>query len=70
MISYSHGTTNPFDFGTIATFVCDDGFFLDGSMTSTCGGTASVGLWIESSPICSGKINGDSKTTFASTVLY
>ncbi|XP_064387965.1 uncharacterized protein LOC135336171 isoform X3 [Halichondria panicea] len=53
MISYSRGITNPFDFGTIATFVCDDGFFLDGSMTSTCGGTASVGLWDESSPICS-----------------
>ena len=61
MISYSRGTTNPFDFGTIATFVCDDGFFLDGSMTSTCGGTAPVGLWDESSPICSGTINGDSK---------
>ena len=57
-VSYSRDNREPFDFGTVATFMCDVGFFLEGTENRTCGGTSlmgPMGSWSESNPICSGK---------------
>ena len=37
--------------GGVATYVCDDGFELEGSMTRTC---ESSGMWSGEEPMCSG----------------
>ena len=37
--------------GGVATYVCDDGFELEGSMTRTC---ESSGMWSGEEPMCRG----------------
>ena len=55
---YSPDNTSPFDLGTIATYVCDDGFYLDlsvGSETRTCiedGNGDRVGVFDGEAPSC------------------
>ena len=39
--------------GGVATYVCDDGFELDGSMTRTC---ESSGMWSGEKPVCRGML--------------
>ena len=39
--------------GGVATYVCDDGFELEGSMTRTC---ESSGMWSGEEPMCRGMI--------------
>ena len=57
-VTYSSGTTSPFNYGTVATFTCNTGFGLIGNMTRTCEGDGSspVGLWSEVTPTCVGEI--------------
>ena len=54
-ISYSADMTIPFDFGTVATYSCEDGYGLSGGdMASTCGGdyTSITGVWSGAPPTC------------------
>ena len=45
--------TNPgTNYTSIATYICDPGFFLEGEPTRTCLGT---GTWSGSQPTCTGK---------------
>ena len=54
--TYSPDTTSPFNFGTTAIYSCNEGFFLTGESTLTCGGDGSEvdGIWSDSAPVCSG----------------
>ncbi len=55
MIVYS--TTPPFNFGTTATYQCNDGYSLaSGDRVRTCtgDGTSTVGQWSGTAPVCSG----------------
>ena len=56
MISYSPDITAPFDFGTAAVYTCNTGFFLEGNMMRSCGGSEAsiVGNWDGTDPRCSG----------------
>ena len=59
MIVYSSGgTTPPFDYGTTATYQCNDGYSLaSGDSVRTCStgdGMSSVGQWSGTAPVCSG----------------
>ena len=51
MITYS---SNTFYSGTVATFYCIDGFQVDGTSMTTCGGddSSTVGIWDNESPSC------------------
>ena len=56
-IVYSPDVTSPYNFGTVATCVCDSGYGLSGgTRTLRCGGNDSspVGLWGGSTPSCLG----------------
>ena len=45
--------TNPgTNYTSIATYICDPGFFLEGESTRTCPAT---GTWSRSQPTCTGK---------------
>lgn len=58
IITYSSGTTEPHDFGTIAVYTCDRGFSLDGGNgLRTCSGniTSPTGTWSGPAPKCSGR---------------
>ncbi len=56
MIAYSPDTTSPFDFGTTATYSCNDGYFLEGEQTRSCAGDGSstMGTWDLTAPTCTG----------------
>ena len=56
-LSYAPDTIAPYDFGTVATHVCDTGFGIVGSMTRTCErvGISPVGAWSGSATTCDGK---------------
>ena len=56
MISYSPDITALFDFGTAAVYTCNAGFFLEGNMMRSCGGSEAsiVGAWDGTDPRCSG----------------
>ncbi len=57
MISYSSpDITAPFDLGTAAVYTCNTGFFLEGNMMRSCGGSEAsiVGAWDGTNPRCSG----------------
>ena len=57
MIMYSSDTTAPYDFGTTATYQCNEGYsFVRGDEVRTCGvdGSSSNGSWSGQSPACSG----------------
>ena len=48
----------PFEFGTVARYYCDDGYYLVGNGVRTCGGegyTLDSGLWNGTEPDCSGE---------------
>ena len=53
LVAYS---SSPFNFGTTATYTCNEGFFLQGDRTRTCGGDGSGlnGVWSGSAPVCAG----------------
>ncbi len=55
-ITYSTDTTSPYDFGTVATYVCDTGFGLVGGGSRLCGGrdTSPSGSWSEAASTCEG----------------
>ncbi len=56
MIVYSPDVTSPYDFGTAATYSCNDGFYLDGEQSRNCAGdgTNTIGTWDLTAPICTG----------------
>ena len=59
MIVYSSGsTTPPFNYGTTATYQCNDGYSLASGdsvrICSTGDGTSTVGEWSGTAPVCSG----------------
>ena len=56
-IDYSTDSVAPFEFGTVATYTCSQGYELDGNPTRTCGGdgTSPNGTWSGSSPACVGQ---------------
>ena len=57
-ITYSTDTTEPYDYGTTATYQCDSGYELTGGDTvRTCTGDGSspVGEWNGTLPVCAGK---------------
>ncbi len=54
-IIYPTDSTSPYEFGTVATYVCSSGFGLSGGViSSTCGGDDSdpVGTWSGTAPSC------------------
>ena len=55
---YSPDTESPFEFGTVASQECDEGFSLSGSGTRTCGenGISTVGEWTGEPASCAGKL--------------
>ncbi len=56
IIRYSPDISAPFDFGTAAVYICNTGFFLEGNMMRSCGGSEAsiVGNWDGTDPTCSG----------------
>ena len=56
-ITYNPDMTSPYNFGTVATHTCSEGFYLQGSNARTCGGDGSSvsGVWSGSAPVCAGK---------------
>ena len=50
MITYAPDTTPDYSVGTIATYVCDEGFSLVGAMTRVC---QSDGTFSGTDPVCS-----------------
>ncbi len=58
-VMYSVDTVAPFEFGTVATLSCDNGFFLDGGDVRVCEDDDqldTVGVWSESNAACEGKL--------------
>ncbi len=53
-IVFTSNAISPFDFGTIATYICDLGFSLNGNGTRTCTGDDSspIGMWTGDNPTC------------------
>ncbi len=54
-IVYSSGMTSPYDFSTVATYVCGTGFGLTGASTRTCedgDGLTNAGVWNGVAPSC------------------
>ena len=54
-ITYAEDTIPNYELGTVATYMCDDGFFLMGEdqMNCTVGdGTSAVGVFDKQSPTC------------------
>ena len=57
-IAYSGDTTEPYDYGTTATYQCDSGYELTGGdtvRTCTGDGSSQVDQWNGTAPICLGK---------------
>ena len=60
MIVYSSDMTEPYDYGTTATYECDTGYEITGGeseRTCTSDGSSSVGQWSGTAPVCSGTCN-------------
>ncbi len=57
IVIYSTDTTSPYDFGTVATYICDTGFGLTGEATQTCDGydSSPIGVWSGQASICDGQ---------------
>ncbi|XP_064386521.1 uncharacterized protein LOC135335055 isoform X2 [Halichondria panicea] len=56
MIVYSSDMTEPYDYGTTATYECDTGYEITGGeseRTCTSDGSSSVGQWSGTAPVCS-----------------
>ena len=56
VINYSPDTTSPFDFGTTATYSCNEGFYLSVVSSRTCTGSGLSGFWDGMEPQCLGRI--------------
>ena len=52
MIGYNIETASPRPVDTMATYICDTGYTLNGETTRTCG---SDGVWSGSTPVCQRK---------------
>ena len=52
VITYGSDITDPFDFGTTATYSCNDGFVLEGTQVRNC---VLDGIWDGAAPLCRGK---------------
>ena len=55
-LSYATDTIAPYNFGTIATHICDTGFGIIGNVGRTCEkvGTSPVGAWSGTATTCGG----------------
>ena len=55
-LSYGTDVTAPYDFGTVATHICDTGFGIVGNVERTCEkfGTSPVGTWSGTATTCGG----------------
>ncbi|XP_064386053.1 sushi, von Willebrand factor type A, EGF and pentraxin domain-containing protein 1-like [Halichondria panicea] len=56
MIGYNIETASPRPVDTMATYICDTGYTLNGETTRTCG---SDGVWSGSTPVCQQKLCSD-----------
>ncbi len=56
VIEYSIDVTDSFDYGTTATYTCNDGFFLESNSERICEGDGSTvtGSWEGMTPVCTG----------------
>ncbi len=56
LISYSPDSSSPFDYGTIATYSCNGGFYLMELSMRSCSGSGSLvqGYWLGQEPECAG----------------
>ncbi|XP_064384964.1 uncharacterized protein LOC135333878 isoform X2 [Halichondria panicea] len=72
MIVYSPDVTSPYDFGTAATYSCNDGFYLDGEQSRNCAGdgTNTIGTWDLTAPICTAITCGDLAFPSNGLILY
>ena len=52
-VSYNNGATSDIPTGTMATFYCEDGYFLNGTMSRTC---QNDGSWNSTTPRCERKL--------------
>ena len=57
VITYRTDRTSPFDFGTTATYSCNEGYYLEGEDVRTCVEDVSGlnGIWSGSTPRCTGR---------------
>ncbi len=56
VISYGPDTTSPFDYGTIATYLCNEGYYSTDMLVRSCSGSGSSveGFWVGQEPLCQG----------------
>ena len=54
VITYSPEIMNPFEFGTNATYSCDEGFYLSDRPLRTCTGSGTTSFWDGQEPECLG----------------
>ena len=66
VIAYIPDTTPPFDLGTVAVYLCNEGFNLTGNNLRTCSGDGSSvsGVWGGSAPVCAGRYTQVIVTSF------
>lgn len=55
-IVFTLDATAPFNIGTLAAFVCNEGFTLHGDKVLECVKAVFEDIWNSSAPICSGKL--------------
>ena len=57
VITYRTDRMSPFDFGTTATYSCNEGYYLEGEDVRTCVEDVSRlnGIWSDSTPRCAGR---------------
>ncbi len=56
-IDYFADTSSPFDYATVASYICNPGYAVIGTVkTRTCVGDGStpIGIWTGTAPICQG----------------
>ncbi len=56
-VMYLPDPSSPYDYGTVATYACNNGFGLVGGVTRTCnsdGGVSTMGIWDGFAPSCEG----------------
>ena len=56
-IDYSPDMTDPFEFNSRASHVCEEGYFLEGNQVRSCSGDglSTIGNWNGETPICTGR---------------
>ena len=55
MILYDPDTTSPYVFGTTASYICNEGYYLSQTSVRTCTGSGSASFWDGEEPQCIGK---------------